>query len=319
MSRRLTAFSNDGLVFDVIDEGPIDGTPIVLLHGFPQTAVEWDRVAPHLHERGYRTIAPTQRGYSPGARPRGRLAYRVSALIGDTAALIEALGGEPVHLVGHDWGSAVACSTAAAHPELIRTLTSVSVPHSMAFLQSMLSSSQAARSFYMAAFQLPWLPEAVLKAGFRTAARHPARRARALAWSQLDEEQFDRVHQDVVESGALTYALNWYRAMLIVDPRKALRKITVPTTHVWSTRDSALVRRGADLAAAYVTGPYRLEILDATHWIPEERPAELAAIIAARAESSAAGQQGGEHRTHGGTGTVDGQALMTAEDFPGLP
>lgn len=76
MSTRLTTFTNDGLTFDVVDEGPLDGTPIVLLHGFPRTAAEWSRPTPHLHERGYRTIAPTQRGYSPRARPRGRSAYR---------------------------------------------------------------------------------------------------------------------------------------------------------------------------------------------------------------------------------------------------
>ena len=125
---RLTSFVNDGLTFDVVDEGPLDGTPIVLLHGFPQTAAQWSRLTPFLHERGYRTIAPDQRGYSPGARPRGRFAYRVSALAGDTAALITALGGEPVHLVGHDWGSTVAWTTAARYPHLIRTLTSVPSP-----------------------------------------------------------------------------------------------------------------------------------------------------------------------------------------------
>jgi pimeloyl-ACP methyl ester carboxylesterase len=282
MAERISTFTNGGYTFDVIDEGPLDGTPVVLLHGFPQTAVEWSRVAPFLHERGYRTIAPTQRGYSPGARPRGRFAYRMSALVGDAAALIAALGVGPVHLVGHDWGSAVAWSTATRHPKLVRTLTSVSAPHPMAFMRSMVTSRQAVNSFYMALFQVPWIPEFVLSRAMAAAVKSPETRRRALAMSQMDSEQFDRMHHDVVESGALKYALNWYRAMLIASPGGAARKVSAPTTHVWSTRDSALVRKGADLTAEYTTGPYRLEILDASHWIPEERPAELATIIAAR-------------------------------------
>ena len=284
MAERISTYINDGHTFDVIDEGPSDGTPVVLLHGFPQTAAEWSRVAPYLHERGYRTIAPTQRGYSPGARPRGRFAYRMSALVGDTAALIVALDAGPVHLVGHDWGSAVAWSTATRHPDLVRTLTSVSAPHPMAFMRSMVTSSQAARSFYMALFQVPWIPEAVISRAFAATVSRPDVRRRALEMSQLDDEQFDRVHRDVVQSGALTYALNWYRAMLIASPGGAAQKVSAPTTHVWGARDSALVRKGADLTAEYVTGPYRLEILEASHWIPEERPAELAGIIAARAD-----------------------------------
>ncbi|RMI33319.1 alpha/beta fold hydrolase [Nocardia stercoris] len=284
MTARLTTFTNDGLTFDVHDDGPADGTPVVLLHGFPQTSASWARVTPHLHAAGYRTIVPDQRGYSPGARPRGRYAYRMSALVGDVAALIDTLGAGPVHLVGHDWGAAVAWSTAANRPHLVATLTSVSVPHPMAFVRSIVSSSQGFRSIYMAVFQIPWLPELVLTRMLRAAATGgPQRRARAMAAAHLDDEQFDRLLRDIVDGGALPYALNWYRAMAITTPRSGLAKVAAPTTHVWSTRDAFIARRSADLAARYVTGPYRIEVLDATHWVPEERPAELAALIVARA------------------------------------
>ena len=276
MGDRIDTFTNDDLTFDVTDEGPLDGTPVVLLHGWPQTARSWTRVAPHLHERGYRTIAPNQRGYSPGARPRGRFAYRMSALVGDTAALLDAVG-QPVHLVGHDWGAAVAWSTAAAHPESVRTLTSVSVPHPMAFVRSLVRSSQAIRSYYMAFFQLPWIPEAV--------ATRPDFARRALRSSGMDDEQIADVLRDVIDSGAMPYSLNWYRAMYLGNPRDATQQVVAPTTHVWSTRDTALVRKGAELTADYVAADFTLEVLDATHWIPEEKPAELADIIAARVES----------------------------------
>ena len=278
MAGRLTTFTHHGLTFDVTDQGPLDGDPVVLLHGWPQTATEWERLTPLLHDRGYRTIAPNQRGYSPRARPRGRWNYRVSALVSDTVALIDALGAGPVHLVGHDWGSVVAWSTAACHPELTRSLTSVSVPHRMAFLQSMLSSPQALRSWYMLAFQIPWLPERVL--------RQREQLTQSLAKTGMDAEQIAHVLSGVIDAGALTYSLHWYRAMLLTGPRALRRKVQAPTTHVWSTRDRFLTRRSADLAARYVTGPYRLEVLDASHWIPEERPADLAEIIAATADKA---------------------------------
>ncbi|MVU77387.1 alpha/beta fold hydrolase [Nocardia sp. ET3-3] len=282
MNTRVTTFTNDGLTFDVLDEGPLDGTPVVLLHGWPQTATEWSRLTPYLHERGYRTIAPTQRGYSPGARPRGRYAYRMSVLVGDTVALIDALGGEPVHLVGHDWGSAVAWSTAATHPELVRTLTSISVPHPMAFMRTMLTTTQFFRTFYMVLFQVPWLPELVISNVFRAVGSHPDRLRRAQAMSGMDATQFERVQRDVIDGGALKFSVNWYRAMLITDPRSALRKVNVPTTHISSARDVFMHPKNVTLTARYVEGPYVHESLDATHWVPEERPAELAALIVSR-------------------------------------
>ncbi|WP_436496864.1 alpha/beta fold hydrolase [Actinokineospora sp. HUAS TT18] len=274
---RLTTFTNDGLTFDVIDEGPLDGEPIVLLHGWPQTATEWERVTPLLHERGYRTIAPTQRGYSRGARPRWRWEYRMSKLVGDTAALVEAIGA-PVHLVGHDWGSTVAWSMAARNPAMVRSLTSVSVPHPMAFMRSLLSSPQVFRSWYMLAFQIPWLPELFL--------RQRKQLSRGLAKTGMDNKQIAHVLDGVVDSGALKYSVHWYRAMFIANPFAVRRNVSVPTTHIRGTRDRFITRQAADLTSRYVTGPYRLEVLDASHWIPEERPTDLASIIAATIDGS---------------------------------
>src|SRR3546814_4608747 len=142
MTARVRTFTNAGLTFDVIDEGPIDGPIAVLLHGFPQRAASWNEVARRLHGQGIRTIAPDQRGYSPGARPRRRAAYRLSNLAADVVALIEQVRepGHPerdrVHLVGHDWGSVVAW-TVAASPDLVATLPVVSVGDPAAFLSSM--------------------------------------------------------------------------------------------------------------------------------------------------------------------------------------
>ena len=161
----MDTFRRGDLVFDVHDSGPADGEPVVLLHGFPQDAGAFDRLAPALHSAGLRTLAPDQRGYSPGARPAGRSAYRVRALVDDVLALLDAAGLSSAHVVGHDWGGAVGWALAAWHPWRVRTLTVLSVPHPAAMAQAMVSSDQALRSSYMAFFQLPVVPERVLLAG----------------------------------------------------------------------------------------------------------------------------------------------------------
>ena len=263
MTERVRGFANDGFAFPLRDEGPIDGEVVVLLHGFPQTSKSWDAVTTRLHDAGYRTLVFDQRGYAATARPRGRFAYRISALVGDVAALVAAVGS-PVHLVGHDWGAVVAWATAAGRPELVRTLTAVSVPHSRAYLRSLLSSTQALKSYYMAVFQILWLADTVLR-------RFPKVTDRLLGESGMNAEGLRQVHTDVIDSGALTPAINWYRA-LPFSSTKYLQRVSVPTTYVWSTDDIALGRRCAELCERYVTGPYRFEVVDGSHWIPEDQP-----------------------------------------------
>lgn len=272
MTDRIQEFANDGFTFAVRDEGPIDGEIVVLLHGFPQTSTSWAGVCELLHASGYRTLVFDQRGYAPTARPRGRFAYRIGALVGDVAALVAAVGA-PVHLVGHDWGAVVAWSTAAGRPELVRTLTAVSVPHSRAFLGSMLLSDQLLRSYYIVLFQLPWLPERFC--------RRPRLVARMMAGTGMTHELIAQVQADVIDGGALTPALNWYRAMPFANSRYA-RRVSAPTTYLWSTGDTALGRRGATMCERYVTGPYRFEITDGSHWIPDEQPQLLHDLIVDR-------------------------------------
>ena len=274
---RITSYAHDGLSFDVLDDGPLDGVPVVLLHGFPERASTWRDVAPLLHARGFRTLAPDQRGYSPGARPARRRDYRVSRLTGDIVALVERVGG-PVHLVGHDWGAFVAWDLATRRPDLVRTLTAVSVPHPRAYLRALLGSDQALRSWYMLFFQLPRLPEL-------TARKGGGRFDQLLVRAGMTPAEVARFRREVVEYGALTGGLNWYRAMFHVDRSVVGRKVSVPTTHVWSTEDSALTRRGAELTRRHVTGPYRFEVLLCTHWIPTQEPARLARIVLDRISS----------------------------------
>lgn len=266
------AFDRDGLTFDVQDGGPPDGEVVVLLHGWPGGARTWDRVSPDLHRAGLRTLVPDQRGYSPEARPPGRRTYAVPELMADAVALIDAAGPAPVHLVGHDWGGAVAWALAAHQPQLVTSLTVLSTPHPRAMAHSLRSSDQALRSAYMAAFQIPFLPERLLLAGGGAPLRTVLRRSGLPG--HLADAYVDRMR----EPGALSASLAWYRALLV--SREDTPDVTVPTRYLWSTGDSALGRRAAELTAEHVAGPYRFDVVEgASHWLPETHPELVAEAI----------------------------------------
>jgi pimeloyl-ACP methyl ester carboxylesterase len=230
-------------------------------------------VSPLLHTRGYRTIAPDQRGYSPGARPRGRRAYRISELTADIVELIELADLGPVHLVGHDWGAAVAWGVAARRPDLVSSLTALSVPHPAAFLRAMFTSSQGRRSRYILFFQLPWLPERQLTSGDSW--------ERALRSTGMSAAAAARDADLMGDRAAARAALNWYRAMVFANPLAAGGKITVRTLYVWSDRDRAIGPQGAALTPRFVAAPYSYQVLEGvSHWIPDEAPEQLAALLA---------------------------------------
>ncbi|MBD0862971.1 alpha/beta fold hydrolase [Gordonia sp. zg691] len=272
MANRITAFRRGPLTFDVVDSGPIDGEPIVLLHGFPQRASSWERVAPLLHDKGFRTLAPDQRGYSPGARPRRRRDYAQSELAADVLALLDEAGISEAHIAGHDWGAAVAWTLAGHHHDRVRTLTALSVPHPGAFVQAM-PRGQILRSWYMAAFQIPVLPEKLLGWALRTQPDFGARMG-------LPEPFASRVAAEIGEYGALPGALGWYRAMFARDPGSAPKRVRVPTTYVWGDADIAIGKVSARLCSAWVEAPFDFIVLPgADHWLPESRPDDVAAAI----------------------------------------
>lgn len=286
-------FARDGLVFDVTDVGPPGGDVALLLHGWPQDRTAWDRVAPLLTGAGMRVVAFDQRGCSPRARPRGRSAYRMSRLVADALAAIDATGADRVHLVGHDWGGSVAWALAERHPERVAALTVLSTPHHRAMAAALRHRDQARRSWYMAAFQLPWLPELVLRRRLATVLRR----------SGLPEDAVRRYAARFRERGAAAGGLAWYRALPVgasvlsglpkplrrkrPRPTGVRRAISVPTTYVWGRHDPALGREGAEGTARWVEAPYRFVELDAGHWLPETRPGDVAAAVLSRWEEGA--------------------------------
>lgn len=259
----LLTFQNDGLSFDVDDSGG-DGDVVILLHGFPQTKSSWHLVAPALVEAGYRVLAPDQRGYSPAARPTARRAYSVDKLVGDVVALADTAQADRFHVIGHDWGGLVAWGLGALHAHRLASLTSLSTPHGSAMAASFVSSTQLLRSWYMAAFQLPRLPELAIAAD-------GGKRMRAqLIGSGLPAAQADESVALLTSGGAARTAINWYRAIPFSPKAMATTKITAPTMYVYGDADFALGRRAADLTGRFVSGPYRYEVLEGIgHWIPE--------------------------------------------------
>jgi pimeloyl-ACP methyl ester carboxylesterase len=266
------------LTFDVRAQGPGDGRPVLLLHGFPETSASWAAVAPRLAEAGLRTYAVDQLGYSPGARPLEVGAYAMTNLAQVTADLMTAMDVPVADVVGHDWGANVAWALAAWHEDRVRSLTAVSVPHPTAFTTAWRSDpEQKERSAYIRLFWQEGKAEEVLLAD-------DARRLRRMYGHAVAPEAVDEYVAVLSAPGALTAALNWYRAMSSATP---VDDVTVPTTYVWSDGDSAIGRIAAEGTAEHVTGDYRfVELAGVSHWIPEEAPDALAVAILDRVAST---------------------------------
>lgn len=263
------------LTFDVRLAGPEHGPPVILLHGFPVTSQSWTQVAARLAGAGLRVIAPDQRGYSPGARPTGVASYSTDLLAGDVIGLADALGLDRFHLVGHDWGSSVAWCVAAWHGARLESLTAVSVPHLAAYGAALRDDpDQRERASYIQLFRRPGRAEELLS-------EDDDRRLRAMYGEAVPAELQQAYLHRLAEPGALTAALDWYRAMR--SDLAELPPVAVPTTLVWSDQDWAIGRVPAEACGDFVTGDYRfVELPGVGHWIPEQAPAELAQAILAR-------------------------------------
>ncbi|HEU5034404.1 MAG TPA: alpha/beta fold hydrolase [Mycobacteriales bacterium] len=265
-------FTRGSFVFDVDDSGPRDGEVVVLLHGYPENRTSWQAVTPLLTDAGCRVLAPDQRGYSPRARPPHRRDYRVTELVADVLALIDAAGVDRVHLVGHDWGGIVAWVLAHRHPDRLHTVTSLTTPHPRAYSASLLRSTQLLHSWYVLMFQLPWLPESGMRGPGAAFAR------RVLVSSGLPPEAADRYVAPLQQPGAARAAINWYRGLPLSPP--LVGKVEVPTLYVYATEDRFLTRTAAELTGSYVAATYRFEVLDRmNHWLPELAPDIVARLV----------------------------------------
>jgi pimeloyl-ACP methyl ester carboxylesterase len=283
-----TAFEVEagGLTFRAVSAG--EGERLVLLlHGFPTTQAMWEPVLGRLAIEGRRVVSFDQRGYSPGARPEAVEEYGRTQLVGDVIAVADALDAGEFDLVGHDWGGAVAWGVAAAHPDRVRTVTSVSTPHPDALVEAfgLPSGDQLRRSAYMGLFS-----DEVGKA--ETVLLDPANGGLAAQYAQwgMDPawpgvaERIDRYVKLLTEPGALTGALNWYRRG---SEWTGVGQVTVPALYLWPTDDVALGPEAAELTARYMDGPYRYVELDGiSHWAIDQDPDRIVTEMEAHLNST---------------------------------
>jgi epoxide hydrolase 4 len=255
-----------------------EGPPVVLLHGFPEFWWGWRRQLPALAEAGFRAVAPDLRGYHFSEKPAGVGAYRVETLAADVAALIAELGEGSAHLVGHDWGGVVAWRLAMDHPERVRRLVVMNAPHPEPFRRALRGGRQALRSWYAAAFQLPVLPEAALRAGgYRLLDRvfeGAAGRLGVFAPAELA-----RYREAAARPGALSAMLHYYRAAVRYRVAPS-RQIAHETMLIWGERDPAL---GVELTRGLDPWVPRLRVHRlpaAGHWVQHEAPETVNRLLA---------------------------------------
>ncbi len=258
-------------------EGPL----VVLLHGFPQFWYMWRFQIPALADAGFRVVAPDMRGYNLSEKPRGVRNYRVELLARDVERLILACGEESAAVVGHDWGAAVAWVTAMMHPERVRRLGILNVPHPERFAHGLLRPAQLLRSSYMFFFQVPRLPEKVLAAGDFAPLRRALRNEPVRPGAFTDED-IELYVEALARPGALTAALNYYRALFRRNPLKAralLRRIEAPVMVIWGERDRYLGKELAEPDPSWVSNLRVERLPDASHFVAEDRPDEVNTLL----------------------------------------
>lgn len=260
-----------GLGMHWVAAGPAEGPMVLLLHGFPEFWYGWRHQIQPLAEAGYRVIAPDQRGYNRSDKPARVQDYRMEPLMGDVIGLMDHLGREQAHLVGHDWGAAVAWWTALHHPVRVETLSILNVPHPGEFWEAIRRSwEQRLRSWYILFFQLPWLPEALLGAAdFRLLA---ATLQRSSLPGTFGLEDLRLYRQAWSQPGALQGMLNWYRAALRHRFRLEVdTRVVPPTLMLWGARDLALMEALAWMSMEHCPKGRLVVFPEASHWVQHER------------------------------------------------
>jgi pimeloyl-ACP methyl ester carboxylesterase len=258
-------------------EGPL----VVLLHGFPEFWFSWRFQIPALAASGFRVVAPDMRGYNLSSRPSGVRAYDTGHLAGDIRDLIRERGAESALLVGHDWGAAVAWATAMNHPEVVSRLAILNVPHPRRLLHALRGPRQLFKSWYIFFFQLPWLPEQVVRAGrwrfFRYGFEHDAR-SRAFT-----PQDIDRYVEAWSQPGASTATINYYRAVFRQSPKRTearIRPVRARTLVIWGDRDRYLGAELADPDPVDVPNLERVVHLPAaSHWVHHDEPEQVTQLL----------------------------------------
>ena len=256
----------NGIGLNVYSEG--DGPPVLLLHGFPDSNALWRHVTPALVESGYRIISPDLRGFGLSDAPAGRKNYHCKHAVADMAGLLDVLGIENAHVVGHDWGAVIGWLLAGNNPARVRSYTALSVGHPRAYANAGLE--QKRKGWYTFFFQLPGIAEWTLSGSDWSRFRR---------WVHNYPEAENWI-ADLSRPGRLTAALNWYRANLFHVLFASHPPCPVPAMGVWSSRDMALAEDQMINSEKYVESSWRYERIDKCgHWIPLEVPEILSVLL----------------------------------------
>lgn len=254
-----------GLNFRVLDQG--EGTPLLLLHGFPDSLELWQAMTPQLLAAGFRVITYDQRGYGETDAPADSTSYRIDEIVADAPAILDALGvKQPVCLMGHDWGSAIAWALALQYPERVQALVAVSVGHPKSYGRAGVKQ-KLGKGLYILWFQLRGLCEWYLL------------RAGGLRRWLGNSEHGDRTLRLMSRPGRLTAALNWYRENLRNAVFGDWGSVQCPTLGVWSSGDAYLTEEQMLDSENFVNNRWAYQrIENAGHWIPLEQPKRLATL-----------------------------------------
>jgi pimeloyl-ACP methyl ester carboxylesterase len=259
-----------GVTLAVQDEGA--GPAVLLLHGFPDSSRLWRYQVPALVDAGLRVIAPELRGFGESDRPEAVEDYAIKHSVADMVAVLDALGVERAHVVGHDWGAGLAWALAAWVPERVERLVVMSVGHPNTLRNP--SIEQREKGWYQLLFQFTGTAEELIR-------RDDWKLFREMVGDARDR---DRHVADLSRPGALTAALNWYRAN--ATPEQELErtvpfpKVAAPTLGIWSSGDNYLTEEGMLGSGEHVTGPWRYERIEgAGHWLQLDAPERINELL----------------------------------------
>ena len=257
-----------------MEAGPADGPLILLLHGFPEGHLAWRHQIGPLAEAGFRVIAPDQRGYGGSDKPSGVDAYRIDVLAQDILGLADSVGHRRFRIVGHDWGGLVAWWLATHHGDRIERAAILNAPNPSAIGRYIARSfTQRLRSAYVLFFQIPALPEALLRAGnFRQLIATLRKTGKPGTFSNAVLADYRCLWS---MPGALTGMLNWYRALPKRPAPLHGERVRVPTLVLWGAKDRFLEQGLADASMALCDQGRLLKLPEGTHWLQHEEPAVI--------------------------------------------
>jgi len=214
-------FHISGIALHVVLAGPTSGKPLILLHGFPEFWFAWRRQIDYFVSSGYRVIIPDQRGYNLSDKPAGIASYSIDLLAKDVLGILDSVAISKAFVVGHDWGAAITWYLAARYSDRIDCAAMLGVPHARVFMKNLIMNpAQLRRSWYIFFFQLPWLPEFILRRRDWTLLVGVLRKTSSPG--VFSDSDLERYKESWARKNALTAMLNWYRAAIMRPSKLAV-------------------------------------------------------------------------------------------------